>query len=109
MQMIEIGALENGAHRNQTYHGYLPEGWALVGDGIEIPGTFPFVDIEVEEVDGVATVVRMTAGIVPEPVAVTEPPEQEAEEPLERQVAALAARVKELESLLKEKEKEDEV
>lgn len=64
MQIIEIAALENGAHRNQTgTFRAIPEGWAVVPEGMEIPATFPFVDIEAE--DGVVT--SMTAGTVPEP------------------------------------------
>ena len=70
MKIIEIQPLDNGAHRNQE--GGLrtvPEGWALIPDGMEIPDTFPFVDIEV---DG-QTVTSMTAGIVPEPEPEPEP------------------------------------
>ena len=67
MQMIEMIALENGAHRNQTYHGYLPDGWAVIPSDIDIPGTFPFVDVEVEEIEGVMTATGMTAGVIPEP------------------------------------------
>ena len=70
MKIIEITALANGAHRNQE--GGLrtvPEGWALIPDGMEIPDTFPFVDITV---DG-QTVTSMTAGIVPEPEPEPEP------------------------------------
>ena len=70
MLIIEIAALENGAHRNQTgtFH-TIPEGWAEVPSSIEIPDTFPFVDIEVE--NGVVT--SMTAGVVPEPELEPEP------------------------------------
>ena len=67
MNMIEIIALDNGAHRNQTYHGVLPEGWAIIPDDMEIPDTFPFVDVTAEDIDGVMTVTGMTAGVVPEP------------------------------------------
>lgn len=67
MKMLEINALENGAHRNQTYHGFLPEGWAIIPEGLEIPDTFPFVDITVEDFEGRAVVATMTAGVVPEP------------------------------------------
>ena len=64
MLIIEIAALENGAHRNQTgTFRTIPDGWAVVPDGMEIPDTFPFVNIEAE--DGVVT--SMTAGVVPEP------------------------------------------
>ena len=64
MKIIEITALSNGAHRNQTgTFSTIPDGWAIIPDGIAIPDTFPFVNIEV---DG-QTVTAMTAGIVPEP------------------------------------------
>ena len=70
MLIIEIAALENGAHRNQTgTFRTIPEGWAEVPSSIEIPDTFPFVNIEVE--DGVVT--SMTAGVVPEPEPMPEP------------------------------------
>ena len=70
MLIIEIAALENGAHRNQigTFR-TIPEGWAEVPSSITIPGTFPFVNIEVE--DGVVT--SMTAVVVPEPEPEPEP------------------------------------
>ena len=70
MLIIEITALENGAHRNQTgAFRTIPDGWAEVPSSIEIPDTFPFVDIEVE--NGVVT--SMTAGVVPEPEPEPEP------------------------------------
>lgn len=86
MNIIEIAALDNGAHRNQTCNGFeisVPEGWAIIPDEMEIPKTFPFVNIEVEnknytrvvgEEDGFSeeeyemmTVVRIDAGVVPDP------------------------------------------
>ena len=64
MHIIEITALDNGAHRNQEGNfRTVPAGWAVIPDSIEIPETYPFVNIEV---DG-QTVTAMTAGIVPEP------------------------------------------
>lgn len=63
MRIIEIKSLKNGAHRNQNVAlSKVPEGWAMIPDDMEIPSTFPFVDIEAE--DGV--VVSMTAGVMPE-------------------------------------------
>lgn len=51
MQIIEIAALLNGAHRNQSWHEeIIPEGWALIPESIAIPETFPFVDIKVEDI-----------------------------------------------------------
>ena len=83
MKIIEIDALANGAHRNQDgAFETVPSGWAAIPDDMEIPDTFPFVNIETEEVehtkesmipDGkpetytVVTVTKMTAGTVPEP------------------------------------------
>ena len=70
MQITEITALPNGAHRNQTGDfRTIPEGWAVVPEEMEIPETFPFVNIEAE--DGVVT--SMTAGTVPEPEPEPEP------------------------------------
>ena len=70
MQIIEITALPNGAHSNQTGDfRTIPEGWAVVPEEMEIPETFPFVNIEAE--DGVVT--SMTAGTVPEPEPEPEP------------------------------------
>ena len=70
MLIIEIAALENGAHRNQTgTFRTVPDGWAVVPAEIEVPDTFPFVNIEVE--DGVVT--SMTVGVVPEPEPMPEP------------------------------------
>lgn len=65
MQIIEITALSNGAHRNQSSGAAfsVPAGWAIVPEGLAAPDTFPFVNITVE--DGVVT--AMTPGIVPEP------------------------------------------
>lgn len=70
MFIIEIEPLDNGAHRNQTGDfRTLPEGWAGVPSSTEIPDTFPFVNIEVE--NGVVT--SMTAGVVPDPEPEPEP------------------------------------
>lgn len=71
MLIIEIAALENGAHRNDRRDSFktIPDGWAIVPAEIEVPDTFPFVNIEVE--DGVVT--SMTAGVVPEPEPMPEP------------------------------------
>lgn len=72
MKIVEIEALSNGGHRNQTIEGVLsniPLGWAVIPDDMEIPSTFPFVNIEVE--NGIVT--AMTEGIVPEPEPIPEP------------------------------------
>lgn len=93
MQMIEIAALDNGAHRNQTYHGFFPDGWAVIPNDMECEN-FPFGEVEVEEVihyrdkmvsdeDGhtevvqepytVMTVTKWIAGEMPEPEPIPEP------------------------------------
>lgn len=73
MRMIEIAALSNGAHRNQDYHDFLPDGWAVVPDGLKCEN-FPFGDVIVEEIDGLVTVTKWTPLPMPEPE-----PEQETE------------------------------
>lgn len=71
MIIIEIKALKNGAHRNQTVmRAVLPtDGWAVIPEDMEIPETFPFVNIDAA--DGVVT--AMTAGTVPVPEPKPEP------------------------------------
>ena len=66
MRIIEIAALKNGAHRNQTVFGEitLPDGWAVIPDNIETQN-FPFGDIVVEEIDNIMTVTRWEPGIIP--------------------------------------------
>lgn len=64
-RMIEIAALDNGAHRNQAFHGIIPDGWAVIPDALDT-SNYPFGEVEVEEIDGVVTVVKWTPGNVPE-------------------------------------------
>lgn len=76
MTIIEITALSNGAHRNQTgTFSAIPDGWAIIPDGMETPN-FPFGEITVVEVDGVPTVTSWTAGTLPEPEPVPDPEPQ---------------------------------
>ena len=103
MRIIEIAALENGAHRNQSMDAPLaildgcsivPDGWALIPDDMETEN-FPFGTLEAEEIDGVMTVTAWTPGTVPEPEpAPVLPPSNEelaAENKLlKEQVAALS-------------------
>ena len=66
MRIIKIEPFENGGHDNQTIYGKtisVPDGWAVIPDEMEIPDTFPFVNIEVE--DGVVT--NMTEDVLPDP------------------------------------------
>lgn len=64
MTIIEIQALSNGAHRNQTGNfPIIPDGWAVIPKDVSIPATFPFVTLTVEG----QTVTGMEPGIMPEP------------------------------------------
>nr|DAG22105.1 MAG TPA: hypothetical protein [Bacteriophage sp.] len=77
MKIIEISALDNGAHRNQQgSFNTVPDGWAVIPESLTVPDTFPFVNIEV---DG-QTVTAITAGTVPEPEPVPEPKPTETEQ-----------------------------
>lgn len=67
MYIIEIAALDNGAHRNQTYPGVVPDGWALIREDVSTLENFPFGEVTAEEVDGVMTMTSWTPGEMPEP------------------------------------------
>lgn len=67
MYMLEIAALENGAHNNQTFHGVLPDGWCIVREDVSKLENFPFGEIEAQEVDGIMTMTKWTPGTMPEP------------------------------------------
>ena len=74
MIIIEIQALPNGAHRNQTAtSAVIPAGWAIIPEDMPVPKTFPFVDLTAEG----QRVVTMTAGTVPEPEPGPEPSESD--------------------------------
>lgn len=73
MYMIEIIALDNGAHNNHTYHGVLPEGWAVIREDISELENFPFGEVTAEEIDGLMTVTSWTPGEMPEPEPAPEP------------------------------------
>lgn len=62
MNLIKIAAMDSGAHenRNSPWETTAPEGWAVIPKNITIPESFPFVDIEVQEIDGVQTVTKIT-------------------------------------------------
>lgn len=75
MRYIEISALDNGAHRNQTVNGAwrkIPDGWAVIPDDMETPN-FPFGEVTAEEVDGVPTVTSWTPVELPGPEEEPEP------------------------------------
>lgn len=87
MKIIEIQALDNGAHHNQTTTSTtIPTGWAEIPADVSIPETFPFVDLVV---DG-QRVVSMTAGVVPDPEPQPEPEPTETDQ-LRADVDFLAA------------------
>lgn len=71
-RIVEIETLANGAHRNQSFPGFVPDGWAIIQEDTEIPN-FPFGEVEAAEIDGVMTVTKWTAGVMPEPVPMPEP------------------------------------
>lgn len=62
MNLIKIVALLSGTHenRNSPWETTVPDGWAIIPKNITIPKSFPFVDIKVEEIDGVQTVTEMS-------------------------------------------------
>ena len=72
MRMIEIAALHNGAHRNQTAVFPLPDGWAVIPGDMKTEN-FPFGEVEVAEIDGVMTVTKWVPGELPEPEPEPEP------------------------------------
>lgn len=71
MQIIEILPLPNGAHRSQNTGMAFsaPDGWAVIPEDMEIPETFPFVNVKAQ--DGIVT--ALTPGTVPEPQPEPEP------------------------------------
>ena len=65
MRIVEIEKLSNGSHRNQVGEfANVPEGYAVIPDDMETPN-FPFGEIEAEEIDGVMTVTKWVAGVMP--------------------------------------------
>lgn len=96
MRIIEIAALDNGAHRNQTGNlSTIHDGWAVIPEGMETPN-FPFGEVEVAETNGVMTVTKWTAGTIPEPEPEPEP-EPTTEEILLELAADHEARICEIE------------
>lgn len=92
MLIIEIAALDNGAHRNQRGSiSRIPDGWAVVPDGMDTPN-FPFGEVTVNDA-APPVVTSWTAGELPEPE-----PEPEPTPTTEERVSALEAENK----LLKE-------
>ena len=86
MKMLEIKSLPNGGHKNQSYHGVLPHGWAVVPDGATLVN-FPFGEVEASEVDGVMTVTKWTPGEVPELGTMIPTPAEQREEAYDTRAA----------------------
>ena len=80
MRIVEIQALDNGAHRNQEGDlSYIPDGWAVIPEGIETPN-FPFGELTAEKIDGIMTVTSWKAGVIPETQPDPEPPISDVEQ-----------------------------
>ena len=74
MRIVEIKALDNGAHNNQTIDGVftvIPDGYAVIPDDMECEN-FPFGEVKAEEIDGVMTVTEWMPGVIPEPEPIPE-------------------------------------
>lgn len=73
MTIIEITALDNGAHRNQTTSGSVtpPEGWAIIPEGMDTPN-FPFGTVTVDD-STPPVVTSWTAREIPAPEPEPEP------------------------------------
>lgn len=82
MKIVEIAALPNGAHNNQTIDGAdsaafpVPAGWAIIPEDM-VCENFPFGSFEVVEVygNGVLYVKEDSwiPGVIPEPEPMPEP------------------------------------
>lgn len=71
--MLEIKTSANGGHKNQSsIPRNVPDGWAVVPDGMELPN-FPFGEVKAEEIDGVITVTEWIPGTKPEAQPEEEP------------------------------------
>lgn len=84
MKIVKIKQMENGAHRNQDgWTGNVPDGWAIVPDGANLPN-FPFGTMETVERGGARYVSRWTAL----PIPPTPEPEEDSIEELLLEMAA---------------------
>lgn len=68
MWIVKLTANPNGSHNNQKadHISEVPDGWAMIPDDFSVPSSFPFVDMEAEEWDGVLTVTNMVGVEVPD-------------------------------------------
>ena len=93
MKIIEIQALDNGAHNNQTINSAItvPLGWAIIPEEMETPN-FPFGDITVD-----GSTPPVVTSWIPLPIPETEPtPEPEPSHTAEDRLAALESENKTL-------------
>lgn len=91
LRIVKINTLPNGAHRNQSYPGFVPEGWAVIPEDMETPN-FPFGEVKAEwspfgepdpdtgEIQQVMTVTEWIPGVVPESDTLVLTPTQQREE-----------------------------
>lgn len=77
MRILKIEPNENGSHNNQSFHGNLPAGWAVVPDTLDTLN-FPFGEVTVDEIDGVMTVTNWAPLPIPEPEPISDPEDTEA-------------------------------
>lgn len=74
MTIIKIEKEKDGWHQNISGSvSNIPDGWALLPESLQIPKTFPFVNIEVSDIDGVQTVTSISESTVPKPEPEPEP------------------------------------
>ena len=66
MRIIEIAALDNGAHNNQTssVNIVLPDGWAVIPEDMACEN-FPFGELTTADIGGVPTVTGWIPGEMP--------------------------------------------
>ncbi len=80
MTIVKLEKCEDGSHNNQTILNVtpaifpVPNGYCLVPDDMMPLEHFPYGDLEAEEIGGIMTLTKWTAGEVP-PAPEPEPPE----------------------------------
>lgn len=101
---IKIGKNPDGSHAYQL-GGNLEDGWAAVPDGMELPETFPYVEIETELVTHPAVMAKDSEGndivLIPEVTQMEVTTMLEGEEiplPEEPEAQTLESRVETLEA-----------
>lgn len=68
IKIVELIAMQNGAHRNQTTSEFVPDGWAVIPEDMNLEN-FPFGSIVAQSTNGVLTVTQWTPGTMPEDVS----------------------------------------